>query len=224
MNKKWIIALIVIIIFSIITFFAYHYYCSSTNNIKIFDEYDRKADLNDNMAEKIKILVVGVEENYLNAAKLEGDKISEILNVSFSKEGNIGFEIGQEVLVYFNGVILSTWPAQINNPEKLEIVKQKSDIEIPEYILKSFYSTKNNVDINVIEITNKGISFKIEDKNDIKFEYGDTYSVDKRVRNENYTGIGYKIGEDTDHSTAGYSRYRFRILLSRTSENFKYCI
>ena len=32
------------------------------------------------------------------------------------------------------------------------------------------------------------------------------YSINKKVKNEKYTGIGQKIGEDTETSTSGYTR------------------
>lgn len=212
--KKSLIVVVIIIMFSVIAFGVYQYYFGVTNNVQITDWSNKNGiNKNDNMAEKIKILVVGVEEQYLKAVRISDNQIGEELCVYFSEDGDIGFKRGQEVLVYFNGDILTSWPAQISNPGKLEIVKQESDIEIPKYVLKNFYSSKNNVNINVTEISNKGISFTIEDKNDVKFDYGNTYALDKQVRNENYTGVGEKIGEDTEYSTSGYTRSRFRILL-----------
>ncbi len=117
MKKSLIV--VIIIMFSVIAFGVYQYYFGATNNVQITDEPNKKSiDKNDNMAEKIKILVVGVEEQYLKAVRISDNQIGEELCVYFSEDGDIGFKRGQEVLVYFNGDILTSWPAQISNPGK----------------------------------------------------------------------------------------------------------
>ena len=48
-------------------------------------------------------VVVRVNKNSLDAMGLEDT--TDLFTVSFSKEGNIGFKEGQEILIYFNGNI-----------------------------------------------------------------------------------------------------------------------
>ena len=82
-----------------------------------------------------KAVVIRVYENSLLAMGIEG--ISEgIFIVGFANEGNIGFKQGQEILIYYNGTIMTSYPAQLGKVEKIEIIKEKSDVEIPEKYLK----------------------------------------------------------------------------------------
>ena len=55
------------------------------------------------------------------------------------------------------------------------------------------------------DFTKSSISFNIEDTNELSYTYTNNYKIYKKVKNENYTGIGDKIGEDTENSTAGFT-------------------
>ena len=50
-----------------------------------------------------------------------------------------------------------------------------------------------------------GISLTITDTNEIPYNYAHSYRINKKVKNKNYTGIGEKIGEDTENSTSSYT-------------------
>ena len=71
-------------------------------------------------------VIVKVNEDSLDVMGIEDS--NDLLTVSFAEEGNIGFKQGQEILIYFNGKIEDR---KIENTGNIEIIKEKSDIEIP---------------------------------------------------------------------------------------------
>lgn len=163
-------------------------------------------DNQNNMSATINAVVMNVNENSLSVMEIQDGNASENLySVSFTEEGNIGFSEGQEVLIYFDGIVASSYPMQIHNVGKIEITKDQTDITIPENILRYYNSSKENVDINVSEITNRGITINITDTNEIPYEYSNDYVIYKETVNESYTGEGEDIGENTENSTAGYT-------------------
>ena len=105
------------------------------------------------------------------------------------KKETLGFKEGQEVLIYFDGTILESFPAQLSNVKNVEIIKEKSDIDIPEKILRFYNNSKNNVNITVNELTNDSITLSIVDKNDLSYNYSDNYKITREIKNEEYTGV-----------------------------------
>lgn len=161
---------------------------------------------NDNMKSQIKAVVVEVNKNYLLAMGI-GDTTS-LYSIGITDEENIEFKQGQELLIYFNGTVMESYPAHLGNVGKIEIIKEKSEIEIPDNILRYCYSSTESVTVSVNKLTKSSISLTIKDTNELPYEYSNDYTIYKKVKNENYTGIGYQIGENTGNSTAGYTRNR----------------
>lgn len=147
-------------------------------------------------------VVVKVDEESMLV--LASDSDSMLASVGFLKEENIGYKQGQEIAIYYSGDILESYPCQLAGIEKIEIVKDKSNKEIPDSILRYCYSSRYNVSVEIAELTNSGIYLKITDTNELKYNYSHNYKIEKEVKNPNYTGIGYKVGEDTEYSTSGY--------------------
>lgn len=154
----------------------------------------------ENMKTTLKAVVLKVNEKNLLVMETNRNSLDY---VSFAEEGNIGFKEGQEILIYYDGIVLSSYPGQITEVGKIEILKEESDIEIPENILRYCYSSYNNVKAEVTKLTKSGITLEITDTNELKYVYADTYKIEKQVKNENYTGVGYKT-EATEHSTSAY--------------------
>jgi len=150
----------------------------------------------------IRAVIVKVSENSL----LVYD--GTLYNVGFTKEGDIGFRQGQEVLIFFEGSVMQTAPAQPVGVRKIKIIKEKSDRKISEHILRYAYNSKDNVKVTVNEFTSTGIAFTIIDTNELPYDYSHSYRIEKKVKNPDYTEIGQKIGEDTQNSIAGYIRNR----------------
>ena len=163
----------------------------------------------------IRGVVVKVENNNLLIMNI--DDSEELYSVG-TREDDVEFKQGQEVLIYFDGTILTTYPAQIGNIRKIKIVKEKSDIVIPENILRYCYSSKDNVTVTINEFTKTSLSITVKDTNEIPYKYTNNYIIYKKIKNEDYTGIGEQIGENTENSTAGYTRNRDRIHMERNRE------
>ena len=74
--------------------------------------------------------------------------------------------------------------------------------------LRFCYNSRNKVTVSVSELTRTGIEIIIKDINELQYEYSNSYKINKKVKNKDYTGVGYQIGENTGNSTAGFTRYR----------------
>lgn len=162
--------------------------------------YDK---IENNMTATIKGVVVKV--NNKSFLVMENDSNSLY---SVGHKNDVEYKKGQEVLIYFDGMVMESYPAQLGNIGKIEIVKEISEIEIPEKILRYAYSSKDNVTVKINQLTKQGISINITDKNEYPYQFSNDYIILKKVKNENYTGVGQKIGEDTANSTAGFTRNR----------------
>lgn len=155
----------------------------------------------ENMRVKMKAVVVKVNENSMLV--MEYDK--SLMNIGFSEDGNIGYKQGQEIEIYYDGIIDSIYPGHIGKPGKIKVTKEESNIEIPESILRYAYSSIDNVHVEITELTNEGITLQITDTNELKYLFANSYKIEKEEKNLNYTGAsGYKIGEDTANSTDPY--------------------
>lgn len=153
----------------------------------------------------ISAVVVQVNNNFLYA--INSTNVNELYSIGFGKEGNIGFKEGNQILVYFDGIILDTYPEQISNVEKIEIVSEESNVKIPEDILRYCYSSKNNVQVSIENFTKTGVSITIKDTNEYKYDYsGDQYQINKKNREvENITVDENKIIPATENSTSSYN-------------------
>ena len=162
------------------------------------------------MRATLKAVVVKVNDNNFLAMGIENG--NDLYSIGLD---NIELKKGQEILIYFNGDIMESYPAQLGDVGKIEIVKDKSDIPIPDEILRFCYSSKDNVTITISELSNTGITLNIKDINELPCNYSHSYIINKKVKNKNYTGVREQIGENTNNSTTGYTRNWSRIYLER---------
>lgn len=191
---------------------------TTSYNSDITKEYEISENIEDNMTVTVSAVVVMVEEKYLYVMNLN----NSLYKVNFSDEGDIGFKQGQEVLIYFDGVVNTVYPGEINNVGKIEIVKEESDIYIPNDVLSYLYSSIDNISILVDEITKTGITLTITDSNEIPFEYSNEYIIRKEIKNENYTGTGtYTEAKETpdSKSTSSFSGIGFEYIWEKLEEN-----
>lgn len=170
---------------------------------------------NSNMNATIEAIVVKVNENSLLAMEIENG--NELYSVGLKNFKNIEFEKNQKILIYFSGDVMTSYPAQLSNIGKIEITEKKSNIDIPDDILRYCYSSRDNIQVTINELTNSDITLTITDTNELPYKYAHSYKINEQVKNENYTGVGQKIGEDTDNSTSGYTRNRSRIYMERST-------
>ncbi len=169
----------------------------------------KNANVAINDSTSIKAVIVKVNKNSLIVMQTEKDE--ELISVSFSKEGNIGFKERQEILINFDGIITLSYPASIYNVKKIKILNERSNIIIPEKHLKYCFSSKDKVKISLSEFTDTKIVLDIIDENERQYEYPNSYSIEKKVENTENISAGQKIEEDTSNSLAGFTRNRLKI-------------
>ena len=112
------------------------------------------------------------------------DEKGELFNIKFydfNKLNGKDLKKGQEIEIYWHGIIDSFAPPAINNVRKYKILKEKSDIEIPEYAIKKCYNSIDSVIRHVRSITNSGIELRILDTNEIPYEYDFNYYIYKKI-------------------------------------------
>ena len=178
-------------------------YLSDVKQIKVIDD---KIDEASNAVATLSAVVMEVHESGLSVMEIkEGESSYDLYTVSFAQEGNIGFKQGQEVLIYFDGIVAESFPAQIFNVIKIEITKEETDITIPDDVIRYYNNTTDNVKVDISELATTGVKITITDTNELPYEYSNNYVIYEKVKNENYTGEGYQIGEDTENSTSGYT-------------------
>ena len=138
---KIILIIFVGIILVLTTSFAVSYYYIRTKNMMIENKSSKIETKLSNKEEYMKLtkraVVIKVGEKYLDVMGFEGTH--DLYDVSYEEEGNIGFKKGQEILIYYDGMVLESYPAQIRNVGKIEIIKEESDIQIPDEVLKFYY-------------------------------------------------------------------------------------
>lgn len=138
--------------------------------------------------EKLKLVVVGVADISSIYATTESGRLIEVtLNDLNSVKDYEKFKRGQEIEIYYDGVIATTYPGKISNVSKYKILKEKSEIEIPEEVIMYIDNSTENVMAHVREITNEKMEFRILDTNEIPYEYDFEYSLSKKnLENEEY--------------------------------------
>lgn len=158
-----------------------------------------------------KLIVVKVEEKSLKTM----DYDETLYVVSVRNEDTSKFKQGQEILVYYDGIIQTSYPGGIT-ADKVEILKDESDIEIPVEVLRHYNYSQKNISVEIKEISNTRIVFNIVDLNEIPLDYGNYYEysiVKKNVENENYNqnlGIDYNaitpaVTTETYTTTSSYT-------------------
>lgn len=145
--------------------------------------------LNNNTIASTKAIIVKVNEKSLEVMGIEN--MTEVFIAEFNSEGNIGFKQGQEIQIYYNGNIIETSPAKFEKVGKIKVVKEKSDISIPDYVLRRCYNSKDNINIAVTELTDTGVKLTITDTNKLPYKYSNQYTIYKK----NYKESGDKWEE-----------------------------
>ena len=136
---------------------------------------------NRNMMAIKNAVIVGVNENSLYVVDSENKDL--LYEVSFTNEGNIGFEQGQEVTIYFNGKVGSSDIKGVSAIEyvgKIEIKDGNKQL-ISNDVLKRFYTSYDNVNINIDNLTNTGLKLTVTDNNNIKYEFENKFYLSKNV-------------------------------------------
>lgn len=156
----------------------------------------------------MRAVVVNVKDNYLAVMAI---KDNSLYTVSYSKDNNTKFKQGQEVLIYFDGIIAQSYPAQIHSVSKVDIIKEKSNIQIPEDVIKRLCNSLNNVSVSLTQLTKTKISFTLTDTNELPYGYSKTgYQISKKNEGIKYVKESEnKIVPATNNSTSSYVRWGY---------------
>lgn len=131
-----------------------------------------------NSQSTINAIIVNVNDNSLGVVRK--DDLNEIMIITTPDADKNEYKENEEILIYFDGTILETYPAQVNNVSKIEIVSEKSNETIPTNVLIYFNNSKDNLDVTVDNISNSEIIINIKDTNEIKYEFSNEYSILKK--------------------------------------------
>lgn len=203
--KKAIVSIIISVIL-IIGIVSIGTYCIKKLNTVAYDD-PVVTETNNIEMTPLSAVVVNVKDNYL---AVMGAKDNSLYTVSYSKDNNIKFKQGQEILIYFDGMIAESYPAQILNVSKVDIVKEKSDIEIPENVIKQLCNSLNNVSVSLTQLTKTKISFILTDTNELPYSYSSGYQINKKNEGIKYVKESEnKVIPATNNSTSSYVRYGY---------------
>lgn len=142
--------------------------------------------------ETLTIMPILANEEYRNEEKFY-----------YETDNQLNLKQGQEVMVKFHYREASIHEAVIDN---VEVLKEKSDVEIPNDILVKAYSSKDNISVLVDnEISNnKRIAFTVTDRNELKYDYS-TMKYDIRKYNSPPTSTEIIYTENGGMALSGYN-------------------
>lgn len=170
----------------------------------IIDNVNVENSIN-NMTETKEAVIIEVNNTTLSVIDIENKE--DIYVVTIPKGENLKFKQGQEILIHYNGNIIYTFPRQIVNVGKIEIIKEISDIGIPTGVLRYFYNEKEKVNVTIDALNDIGIVMTVTDTNKIPYEYDKSVNF---FHDFEYTG---KIMEPQNIQVSGY------IISSNDNEN-----
>lgn len=149
-------------------------------------------------------VVIKVKENSLTVMK--GNTSQGLYNINIHNFKDMEFQQGQEVFIfYLDKIIPAIYPPYLSDIASIKIIKEQSDIVIPDDILRQYYSSKDNVTITINELTNSKISLTITDTNSLPYEYSNNYRIFKKNNIEIPATIDEsKIIPATENSTSAY--------------------
>ena len=210
MKKNKISILIFPIIFLIISliFFIYSMKTSEktiTNNISIIEnnsdtnilvdeteisQNNISVEQENNMSVTLKAVILEVHSNRLTVMSIDKE---ELYNVNTKTIGNKGYKKGQEILIYYDGNVATIYPAIISNVGKIEIIKEQTDIAIPDKYLEYYNKPTNNMSVSLLSLTKNGISFIVSSEIEFSSEYSENYdiSINGDITEGNLAGIAY---------------------------------
>lgn len=136
--------------------------------------------------EKLRLVVIGIWDFQEILAVDENGNLLQVRLKEIKLWNEMDkFERGQEIEIYYDGVITETYPGKITNVSSYKILKEKSDIEIPEEVKKRYDNSTTNVMVYVRNISNEKLEFRILDTNEISYKYDFECSLSKKNEEKN---------------------------------------
>ena len=176
--KKIIFGIILILLIVIIINFSVVLYIKSKNNQNDYNNLSSNY-YSDNTEKTLDAVVIKVEKLELIVGEIRENNIGAIYVVS-KNDYNVEYKMGQEIKVLYaekKGKLAIQ--NHIIDVKRIEILKEKSDIVIPEKYLIDYYSSKDNIETKLNKLTCSEISFDIYDKNKYPYNYAKDYRIIK---------------------------------------------
>ncbi len=140
-----------------------------------------------------KLLVVEVKNNALYTMEL--DKSNSLYIVKLKNQDVSKFNQGQEVFAYYDGIIDAIFPGSFT-ADKVKILKEKSDKEIPIEVLRYYNYSMDNIFIEISNFTDSSIKFSITDSNKYPLDYGYEFSYIIQKKNLANIASNYLLTEE----------------------------
>ena len=178
--KKIIFGIILILLIVIIINFSVVLvlYIKSKNNQNDYNNLSSNY-YSDNTEKTLDAVVIKVEKLELIVGEIRENNIGAIYVIS-KNDYNVEYKMGQEIKVLYaekKGKLAIQ--NHIIDVKRIEILKEKSDIVIPEKYLIDYYSSKDNIETKLNKLTCSEISFDIYDKNKYPYNYAKDYRIIK---------------------------------------------
>lgn len=121
----------------------------------------------------MRLVVVEVEDNFLKT--IEKDTDFSLYEVVVEGRDMSEFKQGQEIIAHYDGISDAMFPGRFT-ADKVEIVKEKSDMEIPIRVLRYFNYSQDNISVEIEKFTNTSMGISITDSNKYPLDYGEDFS------------------------------------------------
>ena len=167
MKKKVEISLICIIIFLVLVMIV----------VALYKFWNDKNEYKD--CETIKGVIVKTDNQYKSLWIMEINS-EKVYRVGL-KEENTEFKRDQEIQVYYNGMKEIYLPQELDNVNEIKIVKHKSDVQIPDDVIRECCNSSLKVEASIVELNDSGIRLDIQDSNELPYEYSHEYTLSKEV-------------------------------------------
>ena len=138
--KVLIIVLVILVVVAVAILLVKHFTTNEVNNELTgnsisYDNADAIATMD--------VVIVRVDDTYLEV--INKDDPNDVMRANIPDDDTNEYKQNQEVRVYYNGMINEMYPGSFDKVSKIEILKDNSDVTIPEKALKIFYRSRNNV-------------------------------------------------------------------------------
>lgn len=135
---------------------------------------------------RMRLVIVEVEDNYLKT--IEKDTDFSLYKVEVEGRDMSEFKQGQEIIAHYDGISDAMFPGRFT-ADKVEIVKEKSDMEIPIRVLRYFNYLQDNISVEIEKFTNTSMEISITDSNKYPLDYGDDFSY--YIQKKNLSNVAH---------------------------------
>lgn len=192
--KKNILIIVISIIIFILGIYYYYYSLSIVNNNNPHIEENTVMNSISNTQTIMKAVVLEIYEDK-NQLLISNNKNEETLIYIDSSTIDISkFEKGQEIIIYYDNMINTSYSEEKTNIKKIEILTQKNNTTIS--------NLEDNIIFEINEFNINEFIFTVTDKDKIPYTYLTNYDIYISTENNNNN----KLQNATNNSTSLYKR------------------